>query len=534
MELPTRNNPHDPLFLALLAGLGSVAAFLFYWRQDALLLYGDAVAHLNIARRVVDSRTPGPFQLGSVWLPLPHLLMLPGVMSDWAWRTGFAGALVSMASYVAGTLGVFRLARGFGSRAATWVGALVFAANPNLLYMQATAMTEPLYLALFVWATVHVAEFAATARNDHPRPRSQARRSLERCGLLLAAAMLTRYDAWFASAFFVPVALWSYASRRRMYAGSPDPELRRSLRNFVLITAAAPLLWMAYNWGVFGNPLDFLTGPYSARAIAERTTPEGSPPHPGYHAPGVAAAYFLKAAKLNLGDDRWGDAMLAVAVLGFLAALFRGRGRSALLLWLPLPFYVLSVAYASVPIFLPVWWPFSFYNVRYGLQLLPAVAVFLAVATSFVLERRPRRRWLAVLAAALLVGMSSISAWRAVPICLREARANSHARIAFERKLAAELERLNGDAVLMMHVGSHGGALQRASIPLRRVIHEGNYPDWRVALNDPAAWADFLVAVEGDAVEESAAKHAGDVEAVATVETPGQPRAVIFRTRRRP
>ena len=41
-------------------------------QHDLLLLYGDAVAHLHIARRVFDSMNPGFRQLGSVWLPLPH------------------------------------------------------------------------------------------------------------------------------------------------------------------------------------------------------------------------------------------------------------------------------------------------------------------------------------------------------------------------------------------------------------------------------------------------------------------------------
>ena len=34
-------------------------SFLFYFRRGDILLYGDAVAHINIARRVFDSRTPG-------------------------------------------------------------------------------------------------------------------------------------------------------------------------------------------------------------------------------------------------------------------------------------------------------------------------------------------------------------------------------------------------------------------------------------------------------------------------------------------
>jgi len=35
------------------------------------------------------------------------------------------------------------------ARIAAWLGAIVYAANPNLIYLQTTAMTESLYLALF-------------------------------------------------------------------------------------------------------------------------------------------------------------------------------------------------------------------------------------------------------------------------------------------------------------------------------------------------------------------------------------------------
>ncbi|HEU5451825.1 MAG TPA: hypothetical protein VFU76_07570 [Terriglobales bacterium] len=71
----------DYILLASLATAASLIAFLHYQRTGALLLYGDAVAHINIARRVFDSRTPGPLQLGTVWLPLPHLLILPFIIA---------------------------------------------------------------------------------------------------------------------------------------------------------------------------------------------------------------------------------------------------------------------------------------------------------------------------------------------------------------------------------------------------------------------------------------------------------------------
>ena len=154
--------------LAWLATCVSVLSFLFYFQRGDVLLYGDAVAHINIARRVFDSKTPGLLQLGTVWLPLPHLLMIPFLVSDEMWRRGVGGSIPSMAAYVFSVVGIFRLVRSALSRnlepdaparVAAWMAALLFAANPNLIYMQTTAMGETLYLAFFVWSVVYFTDF---------------------------------------------------------------------------------------------------------------------------------------------------------------------------------------------------------------------------------------------------------------------------------------------------------------------------------------------------------------------------------------
>ena len=89
----------------------SLLSFLYYFQRGEILLYGDAVAHINIARRVFDSQTPGLLQLGTVWLPLPHLLMIPFLLSDWMWQSGVGGSIPSMIAYVLGAVGIFRLTR---------------------------------------------------------------------------------------------------------------------------------------------------------------------------------------------------------------------------------------------------------------------------------------------------------------------------------------------------------------------------------------------------------------------------------------
>src|SRR5207245_6480247 len=153
----------ETAWVGVLTGLCSLVSFSIYFRHGDVLLYGDAIAHINIARRVFDSRTPGLLQLGTVWLPLPHLAMIPFLVSDRLWRTGVGGSIPSMIAYVFGAVGILRLVRGMfrasggprnGARFAAWCAVLIYAANPNLIYLQATAMTEPIYLALFIWAVV--------------------------------------------------------------------------------------------------------------------------------------------------------------------------------------------------------------------------------------------------------------------------------------------------------------------------------------------------------------------------------------------
>src|ERR1700739_517678 len=230
--------------LAWLATCASVISFLFYAQSNQILLYGDAIAHINIARRVFDSKTPGLLQLGTVWLPLPHLLMIPFLISDEMWRRGAGGSIPSMVAYVFGVIGIFRLSRSVlkrsnqpdsPARVAPWIAALIYAANPNLIYMQSTAMGEALYLAFFIWSLVFLTEFVRGEAN-----------ALLKCGLCLAAACLTRYDGWFLSSAVVAFVLLRFLLSANSSASQPDSQLRARMVKFILIVAAAPALWLPH------------------------------------------------------------------------------------------------------------------------------------------------------------------------------------------------------------------------------------------------------------------------------------------------
>lgn len=526
----------------MLAAALSVAALLFYYAHQQILLYGDAVAHLNIARRVVDNRHPieSYGQLGTVWLPLQHIAMLPFVWVNTLWQSGIAGAIPGMVAFVLGTLGIFRLVVARAGGIAAYVAAGVYALNPNLLYLQTTAMNEPICLAFFIWSLVYLDEFLRATSSSTPDspvrpPRLKPRRALEYCGITMAGGALTRYDGWFTACVLGVILAWMFFSWRRHI---DDARLRRSAtKSFfevVLLNALIPIYWLVYTWAISGNALDFINGPYSAKAIALRSTAHGAPPYPGQDHLFTAALYFLKSAQLNVGSAVWGRVLLGLALAGSAVAVknFRRYG-ILLLLWLPLAFYALSVAYGSVPIYIPAWYPFSYYNVRYGLELLPVFAVFLALAACFIAAKIPAglKRSVVWSIAIALVGVSYFFVYAETPITLREAKVNSRDRMALEQGLARALAQVPPSATLLMYEAEHAGAIRLAGIPLRHVISESEHPDWEWALLDPAYRADYIVACKGDAVWVAVQQHRAELQEEVSVTAPFQSPCTVYKAK---
>ena len=526
-------------FTMVLAAI-SVAALLYYYATQQLLLYGDAVAHLNIARRVVDNRHPisSYGQLGTVWLPLQHIAMLPFVWVNTLWQSGIAGAIPGMLAFVLGTLGIHRLVSPRAGQFAGYLAAAIYALNPNLLYMQTTAMNEPIALAFFIWSLVFLDEFLRAVYPPAPgsqvaAPQLSPQKALEYCGITMYAGALTRYDGWFSATALGIILVWLFVA---WYRRSTDTQQRRamtkSFAEILLLNGLVPVYWLVYTWAVSGNALDFINGPYSAKAIALRNTAKGAPPYPGEHDIFTSALYFLKSAQLNLGSPFWGRVLLLLAVIGTAMVVSRFRRFGILLLlWLPLAFYSLSVAYGSVPIYIPVWWPFSYYNVRYGLELLPVFAVFPVILITFLRERfsAASLKLATTVVLAAIVAASYISAYAEKPITLREAETNSRDRNSLELGLARTLIQLPPNATLLMYEAEHAGALRLAGIPLSHVISEAEHPDWEWALLDPAHRADYAIACKGDPVWAAVQAHHSDFESLVTISAPWQASCTVYK-----
>jgi hypothetical protein len=517
--------------------LAFVALFICYQR-GYLLLYGDAVAHLAIARRVLDARWPGIGNLGGVWLPLPHVLMLPFIMNMRMWQTGLAAAPMSMLSFAVSVAGVWRLARRLMRLRWALVATAFYALNPNLLFLATTAMTEVLFLALFVWSIVATMEGIAALRAENVTT-TRARMML--AGLLVLGQVYTRYDGWIVGAMIwccFALALWKSAA-----------DLRKPLLPFfglfTLICIAGPVSWLWYNHHFEGDWLDFMRGPYSAKQIERKTAPPGQH-YRGWHNMAWAALFYTRTAQIDAAAWETGFGLMLVALYGLwitwsrraLSAVVARADAFAWLLWVPLPFYIYSVAYGSVPIFIPQLYPHSFYNARYGMEMLPALAIYPALAAERLdvwlrmgtapLRRLAGRLWQP--AAMVLCVANCIAMMYRTPLVLKEGMVNSTTRVALEHSIALELEEIPMNVPVMMAVGAHVGAVQTAGRSLQSMVSENEGQGWQRALKDPAHNAAFVIAIAGDDTAKAVAAHPEGLREVEVICTTGQPCARVYQS----
>lgn len=245
---PSRITPRERTFVLIASAICSGTALWWSWSHAAFLLYGDAEAHIHIARRLFDSHRPGLTQLGSVWLPLPHLLLVPFIWVNSWWRSGLGAAIPSVICYFLACAGIYVLARKWLLPLPAALGLIVFASNPNLLYLQTTAMTEPLFLCELIWSVLLLVDWYNGLDSE-----LQKSSQLWAVIAVLVAAVFTRYDGWILAAFAWAVMAVCLHRRRRL--------LKFEFILVSIVLLIAPLSWMLYNAVVFGDWLDFIRGP---------------------------------------------------------------------------------------------------------------------------------------------------------------------------------------------------------------------------------------------------------------------------------
>jgi hypothetical protein len=450
----------------------ATAAVYFAQAKNHALYYGDAAAHLNIARRLVDGRTLGYHQIGTVWLPLPHLLFMPFVRVDEWWRNGLAGAIPSACAWVAACLFLFLTLRKFWSLGAALIGLGVFALNPNLLYLAATPMTETIFFASalgMLYCSIQAVE------------RSSAW-SAVLCGLAACAATMTRYEGW----FLLPFVL--------LYFVAAGGQSRWTLAiTFAFIAALGPLYWIAHNWIFYSDPLEFFRGPDSAKAIYQRYLDKGMARYPGDHDWPAAIKQFAVATKAVNG---W--PLIAISALGLFPALRTKAFWPLVFLSLSPIFYVMSLHTGGTPIFIPEIYPFSHYNTRYALAALPLFAVCCAALANAL----PKASLFLVPAAASWFFFQPVLTWR-------ESEVNSESRRAWTSEVAQILRRdYKPGRGILMPFGDLTAILPEAGFSIRESLHQGDLLAYERAVARPDLFLneEWAVVISGEAAADGIAR----------------------------
>lgn len=452
--------------VAIIATVISFSSFLYFFINGMTNVYGDGIAHVNIARKVVDSPDDSLWQrymqFGSPWLPLQTAAMLPLVANDWMWRTGSAGSAVSMISFVIAAMSLYLLARIFyrkederSSETLPALSAAIFILNPSALYLQSTPMSELVFMAALI-AAVYLLQ-----RWLH----DQTAKRLVIAGGAMSLATLARYEAW-------PVAALSVLIVALTSLGDWKAKLKWTSQ-FGALAALGPLYWLWHNWAIYGDALEFFWGPNSARGIASQNRVNFAwsaifVGHPLLDVFTIAAATAVCV----------GPFLLLLSAVGFARSLVSNRKSllqysPLILLILPFFFHSFSLYRGEIQVF-PLS-AFGLLNIRYGLPHLLAVALF--APAGVLLVKRSARRWAGVAASLIIAGqyLYLVSEGPSQLAIFQEGYRNGvNARPARERaQVARFLEANPPPRLIVMHTGALGPVVPAGGLCFSDIIHEG-------------------------------------------------------------
>ncbi|HEU5383636.1 MAG TPA: glycosyltransferase family 2 protein [Ktedonobacteraceae bacterium] len=461
----------------LTATIISCVAFWYSFNNHLILLVADSYSHMRIARSIFDSMTPGIGQFGGVWLPLPHVIMLPFIWNNALWRTGLAGSFSSMPCYVVAAIYLYLSARRLTHNGSvSFVAALAFILNPNVLYLQTTPLTEPVLMATMTAACYY---FLAWAQENDPK-------QLIWAASAMFLATLARYDGW--ALFLVCLVLivpigWLKGQRR--------PQIVGNLLLFSTLGGFGIALWFLWCTVIFGDPLYFQHGPYSAELQQVNLKNNGG--LYTYHDLWQSVRYYAIASIETLGPILFVLAVVAVVVF----VLRRWRSPDclgALVLLTPFAFYVISLysgqAAIYVPGAVPSGAPAQLFNTRYGVEVVAPAAIFLATLVS--------RLRLAKFALVLVIVAQTIWIFQGGVITLQEGQygvtcwPTSHISIYLA-------EHYNGGRILNDVARTYEDYAD-ANIDFKNVVYQGSGDYWQRALKNPEELVDWVVIQPGDDV----------------------------------
>lgn len=470
---------HMVTVVCILLGVISVFAYIIFYQNGLGLAYNDARSHLDIGRRVVEGLKPGLAQLGSVWLPLPHVLMIPTVWNDFFWHTGLSGAIQSMISFVITGVLIVAFLRHlkigiFGQLA----GVIAFVLNLNVLYLQSTAMTELLLIATMLASSYELLRWYTSEKLVY----------LVRTAFWIMLATLIRYDGWFLL-FHATVLVVLFAWKRYGFK-----QMEGVFFFFTTLAGVGVVLWFLWNLAIFNDPLYFALGPYSARSQQEQIEHAGLLLTKGNV--GFSLYVYLAATIYNIGLFPSLLALFGAFIFCFDKKISTRAKIVATTLISPFIFNVLALFLGHSVLFLPDIIGDGWFNVRYGIMLIPAVAI----SIGYLVDRLKSLRWV-IVSLLLFVTFFSFTSWDAVTI--DDAKAGSSQKNVSEVSGWLAEHAGSKEGFILISAASHDAIIFSSGLQMKRFIHEGTGRYWENATTMPDRWARWIIMRTNDDTDQT-------------------------------
>ncbi len=459
----------------ILTTLFAVIATYISFTMGNILAYNDATAHLNTARRVIDNLTPGMVQLGSVWLPLLHIFEIPFVANYTLWQTGLAGSIVSGLSFIIASFFLYKLTLVMTNKPfAALLGVLAFITNLNLLYLQSTAMFEPLLMATELGAVYFLTIWA----------KDKQLRDLILAAFFTMLATVTRYDGY---ALFLAAGI--YVLIISLFSNSKAKE--SSLIVFIALASFGIAMWLLYNLMIFGDALYFARSEYSAAAQQNILYAKGA-----LLTKHDLLLSFLTYSFATVYNN--GIVIIGAALTGMIVYLFSRAKKiyylGPLILLVPYFFNIASLYLGQSVIWMPELPPHydTYFNIRYGILMLPAFAFFVGYLTS-------KHYIFMILVVFAMIGQTylflhpetfAMTARNRGLVTLNDTVSSVNAQT---KKASSFLHDNYQNGLIMVSSASSDAFIFRSGIPLKNDITEGTGNYWRESLRDPSKYATWLV-----------------------------------------
>lgn len=468
-------------FIIFILFVISLGTFYYFYNNGLGLAYNDARSHLDIGRRVVEGLKPGMAQLGSVWLPLPHLLMVPTIWNDFMWHSGLAGAIVSMISYVATGVVIYKFLEKLGvGILGRLVGVVIFALNLNVLYLQSTAMTELLLI------------FSMTAASYYFLLWSQKEEvvNLVKTAFWVMLSTLIRYDGWFLLVMLVGlmgVNILVGSGIKKM----PFSEFLKRYQKtegilvmFCTLAGFGIFLWLLWNLLIFGDPLFFAFGPYSAHAQQAQLEQAGDLLTKSNIWGSTVTYFYALFYNINVFVTMVG--IVGAGVLLFAKDLSFKVRSACLALTAPLIFNIIALFLGHSVLFIQGINGDTWFNVRYGISPISSIAIYIG----FLIDRFKMFRFY-LIGALVFVMIFMFANFDAVTI--------DDARVGSSQKNVSEVSGWltdnagSKDGFVLISAASHDAIIFSSGLPMKKFIHEGTGKYWESATTNPERWARWII-----------------------------------------